>query len=35
MMRIWMQPFRPEFEAEADEDGARWAYLAGYDPREF
>jgi predicted Zn-dependent protease len=34
MMRIWMQPFRPEFEAEADEDGARWAYLAGYDPRE-
>lgn len=34
MMQIWTRPFRPEFEAEADRDGARWAYAAGYDPRE-
>ena len=34
MMRIWTQPFRPEDEAEADRDGATWAHLAGYDPRE-
>ena len=26
--------FRPEDEAEADRDGAAWAYRAGYDPRE-
>lgn len=34
MMRIWSRPFRPEDEAVADSDGARWAYRAGYDPRE-
>ena len=34
MMQIWTRPFRPEFEAEADRDGAGWAYAAGYDPRE-
>jgi predicted Zn-dependent protease len=34
LMRLWTRPFRPEHEAEADRDGARWAYLAGYDPRE-
>jgi len=32
--RLWTRPFRPEFEAEADRDGATWAYRAGYDPRE-
>jgi len=31
---IFTRPFRPEYEAEADHDGARWAYQAGYDPRE-
>ncbi len=34
LMRTWMRPFRPELEREADEDGARWSYLAGYDCRE-
>jgi predicted Zn-dependent protease len=34
LMRTWTRPFRPEDEAEADRDGARWAYTAGYDPRE-
>ncbi|MHC4178159.1 MAG: M48 family metalloprotease [Planctomycetota bacterium] len=34
MLQIWTQPFRPEDEAEADRDGARWACAAGYDPRE-
>ena len=34
MMRIWSRPFRPELEAEADRDGATWAYAARYDPRE-
>jgi predicted Zn-dependent protease len=34
MMRSFARPFRPEDEAEADGDGARWAYRAGYDPRE-
>lgn len=34
MARVWAHPFRPEDEAEADRDGARWAYAAGYDPRE-
>jgi predicted Zn-dependent protease len=29
----FMRPFRPEDEAEADRDGAVWAYRAGYDPR--
>lgn len=34
MMRMFAKPFRPEDEAEADLDGATWAYRAGYDPRE-
>jgi predicted Zn-dependent protease len=34
LARLWTRPFRPEHEAEADRDGARWAYQAGYDPRE-
>jgi predicted Zn-dependent protease len=34
LMRMWARPFRPEDEAEADRDGARWAYAAGYDPRQ-
>jgi beta-barrel assembly-enhancing protease len=34
LMHSFMRPFRPEEETEADEDGARWAYAAGYDPRE-
>lgn len=32
--RLWTRPFQPEYELAADRDGARWAYLAGYDPRE-
>lgn len=31
--RLWTRPFRPEDEAQADEDGATWAYQLGYDPR--
>ena len=34
LMRSFTRPFRPEEEAEADRDGVRWAYQAGYDPRE-
>ena len=34
MMRAWMRPFRIEYEREADVDGARWSYQAGYDCRE-
>jgi predicted Zn-dependent protease len=34
MMRLMARPFRPEDESDADRDGARWAYRAGYDPRE-
>jgi predicted Zn-dependent protease len=34
MMRLMGRPFRPEDEAEADRDGAAWAYRGGYDPRE-
>jgi predicted Zn-dependent protease len=34
MMRLFARPFRPEDEAQADADGAAWAYAAGYDPRE-
>jgi predicted Zn-dependent protease len=34
MVRTFMKPFRLEDEAEADRDGATWAYRAGYDPRE-
>lgn len=32
--QLWARPFRPEDEAVADGDGARWAYRAGYDARE-
>jgi predicted Zn-dependent protease len=32
--QIFARPFRPEEEAQADLDGAVWAYRAGYDPRE-
>lgn len=31
--RFVPRPFRPEDEAVADADGARWAFDAGYDPR--
>jgi len=34
LARSFMRPFRPEEEAEADRDGAAWAYRAGYDARE-
>ena len=34
LTRLWTRPFRPEDEQQADQDGARWAYQAGYDPRE-
>lgn len=34
ILRMWTRPFAPELEREADDDGARWAYGAGYDPRE-
>jgi predicted Zn-dependent protease len=34
MMRAWMRPFRIEYERQADLDGARWSYQAGYDCRE-
>ncbi len=34
LVRIWTRPFRPEDEQQADLDGGRWAYQAGYDPRE-
>ena len=33
LMRVFGRPFRPEDEAQADRDGATWAYRAGYDPR--
>jgi predicted Zn-dependent protease len=33
-VRIWTRPFQPEDELQADRQGARWAYQAGYDPRE-
>jgi predicted Zn-dependent protease len=32
-MSAFMRPFRPEDEAQADQDGATWTYRAGYDPR--
>ncbi|MHB8863814.1 MAG: M48 family metallopeptidase [Pirellulaceae bacterium] len=35
LTKSFARPFRPEEEAEADQDGATWAYRAGYDPREF
>jgi len=31
----YARPFRPEDESDADHDGTRWAFQAGYDPREF
>jgi len=34
LMRLAGRAFRPEDEAQADRDGAEWAYRAGYDPRE-
>jgi predicted Zn-dependent protease len=34
MLKLMSRPFRPEDERDADEDGARWAFAAGYDPRE-
>jgi predicted Zn-dependent protease len=34
MLQVWTRPFRPADEIQADRDGARWAYEAGYDPRE-
>lgn len=34
LMKSFAQPFRPEEESQADADGVRWAYRAGYDPRE-
>jgi len=34
MMRLFTRPFQPEDETEADQDGVRWAYQSGYDPRE-
>ena len=33
-LKMWTRPFQPEDELEADRDGARFAYRAGYDPRE-
>jgi predicted Zn-dependent protease len=33
-LKAWTHPFQPEDEAEADRDGTRWAFQAGYDPRE-
>jgi predicted Zn-dependent protease len=30
-VRIWDSPLDPEAEAEADRDGVRWAFQAGYD----
>jgi predicted Zn-dependent protease len=34
LMETWTHPFHPKEEAQADADGARWAYEAGYDCRE-
>jgi len=34
LMKSFSRPFRPGAELEADADGVRWAYEAGYDPRE-
>jgi predicted Zn-dependent protease len=33
-LKMWTRPFQPQYELEADRDGARLAYRAGYDPRE-
>jgi predicted Zn-dependent protease len=32
--KMFMQPFRPQEETQADQDGARWAFQLGYDPAE-
>lgn len=29
---VWMNPFKPELELEADCQATTWMYLAGYDP---
>ena len=34
LSKSFTRPFRPQEEAEADGDAVRWAYAAGYDPRE-
>ncbi len=34
MATMWLVPFRPQDEAEADLDGGTWTYQAGYDPGE-
>ncbi len=34
MMNSFMTPYAQEQEKEADLDGCRWAFQAGYDPRE-
>lgn len=34
MIKLMSRPFRPEDERDADNDGAKWAFQAGYDPRE-
>lgn len=33
MMSMFMKPFHPSDELEADTDGITWAYELGYDPR--
>jgi predicted Zn-dependent protease len=33
-LRTWVRPFQSDLEQEADQDGARWSYQAGYDCRE-
>lgn len=34
-LRLFMKPFRPEDEAEADRDAVDWAFRAGYEPLEY
>ena len=34
LARSMARPFRPEDETQADEDGAPWAFRAGYDPMD-
>jgi predicted Zn-dependent protease len=33
MQQLFRQPFGPDEELEADQDGITWAYRLGYDPR--
>jgi predicted Zn-dependent protease len=33
LSQLFLRPFRPEEELEADRDGATWCYGAGYDPK--